>query len=248
MSIPPLPKSGDGDDLMDMNTHHMLGKCSCHRHASPGVLTITNEAAAIGGGGSAPRDRLLPDTPAARAAEAYLANVSNMTMVRHCKRTFRFGQALAEKAGAKPDLEALYIGSLFHDLGLEHQFAGAGDFETLGAQEAERFLSGKGYDRLAKQVAAAIELHTLSQTAEDPRPEVAYLCMGALCDVVGARLDQIEPRIIQQVVAEYPREGTKALLTSLLKFQIDTKPQSRIAQIESRVGVLQLVRNAPFSD
>lgn len=248
MSVSPLPVlSIFGDDL-GMKTLHNLGNCTCHRHALPSALTITNGDQATGGGGGAPRDGRLPDTPAARAAEVYLASVSNMTMVRHCKRTFRFGQALAEKAGAKPDMEALYIGSLFHDLGLEPQFAGAADFETLGAREAERFLNTKGYDKLGQQVAAAIELHTLAQTAEDPRPEVAYLCMGALCDVVGARLDQIEPRIIQQVIAEYPRDGTKALLKSLLKFQIDTKPQSRIAQIEARMGVLQRVQDAPFTD
>lgn len=230
-----------------MNTHHPLSRCTCHRHAFQGALTITNGAYPMGGGASAPRDRWLPDTPAARAAEAYLAQVSNLTMVRHCKRTFRFGQALAEKAGAKPDLEMLYVGALFHDLGLEPLFAGPDDFETLGAREAERYLMSQGYARIAAQVAAAIELHTAPDTANDHRPEVAYLCMGALCDVVGARLDQLEPRLIQQVVAEYPREGTKALLTALLKVQIDAKPASRIAIAEARVGVLQRVADAPFT-
>ncbi|WP_340646408.1 HD domain-containing protein [Phenylobacterium sp.] len=230
-----------------MNTHHTLGRCACHRHARPGVLTISNGAASMGGAATVPRDGALPDTPAARAAEAYLAEVSNLTMVRHCKRTFRFGQALAEKAGARPDLEMLYVGALFHDLGLEPLFAGPDEFESLGAREAERFLNAQGYARIAQQVAAAIELHTSPDTANDPRPEVAYLCMGALCDVVGARLDQLEPRLIQQVVAEYPREGTKALLTALLKIQIDTKPASRIAVAQARMGVLQRIADAPFS-
>ncbi len=202
----------------------------------------------MGAGSAAPRDGRLPDTPAARAAEAYLANLSNLTMVRHCKRTYRFGQALAEKAGARPDLEALYIGCLFHDLGLETLFAGPEDFEILGAREAGRYLTSHGCDRLAQQVAAAIELHTFPETVNDARPEVAYLCMGAMCDVVGARLDQIEPRIIQQVIAEYPRDGTKALLTALLKLQIDTKPRSRIGLIEARLGLLQRVHDAPFAD
>lgn len=232
---------------MGMNTLHTLGRCTCHRHAFPGVLTITNGASPMGGSASVPRDGRIPDTPAARAAEAYLNEVSNLTMVRHCKRTFLFGQALAEKAGAKPDLEMLYVGALFHDLGLEPVFAGPDDFETLGAREAERFLTSRGYARIAQQVAAAIELHTSPDTANDTRPEVAYLCMGALCDVVGARLDQLEPRLIQQVVAEYPRDGTKALLNALLKIQIDTKPASRIAIAESRMGVLKRIAEAPFT-
>jgi HD domain len=223
-----------------MNTYRQLSRCTCHHCMSLGDL-------AVGAGSAIPHDTLLPDSPAARAAEGYLSLVSNLTMVRHCKRSYRFGLALAEKAGAKPDLEALYIGCLFHDLGLETRFAGPEDFETLGALEAKRYLVSLGHDRLAEKVAVAIELHTSLETAHDPRPEVAYLSMGAFCDVVGARLDQIEPRVIQAVVAEYPRDGTKALLVALLKHQIETKPQSRMGQAANRADVLKLVLNAPFA-
>ncbi|CAN0284342.1 unnamed protein product [Phaeothamnion confervicola] len=190
----------------------------------------------------------VPDTPAAAAAEHYLYAISSPVMVRHCKRCYLFGKALAEKAGAKPDLEALYVGCLFHDLGLEPIFEGPDDFETIGAREAGRFLIAKGYDRLAQQVSAAIELHTAVETANDPRPEVAFLNMGALVDVTGMRIDQIEPKLIQQIVAEYPRDGSKALIGAMLKHQIDTKPQSRIGRIATQVDVLKLVANAPFPD
>jgi hypothetical protein len=188
----------------------------------------------------------LPDTPAAAAAEHYLYAISSPAMVRHCKRCYLFGKALAEKAGAKPDLEALYVGCLFHDLGLELIFEGPDDFETIGSREAERFLIARGHDQLAQQVSAAIELHTSVETANDPRPEVAFLHMGAMVDVTGMRIDQIEPRLIQQVVAEYPRDGTKALLVAMLKHQIDTKPQSRIGRIATQVDVLKFVASAPF--
>lgn len=192
------------------------------------------------------RASALPDTPAAAAAEHYLYAISSPVMVRHCKRCYLFGKALAEKAGAKPDLEALYVGCLFHDLGLEPMFEGPDDFETIGSREAGRFLIAKGYDQLAQQVSAAIELHTSVETAKDPRPEVAFLNMGALVDVTGMRIDQIEPKLIQRIVAEYPREGTKALIGAMLKHQIDTKPQSRIGRIATQVDVLKFVANAPF--
>lgn len=189
---------------------------------------------------------MLPDTPAAAAAEYYLYAISSLAMVRHCKRCYLFGKALAEKAGAKPDLEALYVGCLLHDLGLEPIFEGPDDFETIGSREAGRFLMAKGYDQLAQQVSAAIEVHTSVETANDPRPEVAFLNMGAMVDVTGMRIDQIEPRLIQQIVAEYPRDGTKALIGAMLKHQIDTKPQSRIGRIATQVDVLKFVANAPF--
>jgi hypothetical protein len=187
-----------------------------------------------------------PDTPAAGAAEHYLYAISSPVMVRHCKRCYLFGKALAEKAEAKVDMEALYIGCLFHDLGLEPIFDGPDDFETIGAREAGRFLSAKGYDQLAQQVSAAIELHTSVETAKDPRPEVAFLSMGALVDVTGLRIDQIEPKLIQRIVAEYPRDGTKALIGAMLKHQIVTKPQSRIGRIATQVDVLKFVASAPF--
>lgn len=187
-----------------------------------------------------------PDTPAAAAAEYYLYAISAPVMVRHCKRSYLFGKALADKAGARPDLETLYVGCLLHDLGLEPIFAREQDFETIGAQEAARFLSFKGHDRLAQPVATAIELHTSLETANDPRPEVAFLSMGAFMDVTGARLDQVEAKLIQQIVEEYPREGTKALLSTLLKREIDTKPQSRLGKLAARVDVLDFVAKAPF--
>lgn len=229
-----------------MSTHHII--CTCHRDISLSAPMVDADAFTSGGTSIGVSDRLAPDTATARAAEAYLATVSSVTMIRHCKRSYRFGLALAEKAGAKPDLEALYIGCLFHDLGLETRFAGPEDFETLGAREARRYLISHGNDRLAELVSTAIELHTSIETAKDPRPEVAYLHIGAVCDVFGARLDRLEPRLIQQVVAEYPRDGTKALLTALLKTQIETKPQSRIGRAATRVDVLNLVQNAPFPD
>ena len=232
-----------------MNTHHMI--CVCHRCTFLGALKIGTaktgpEVHAVDAPPAA-RDRELPDTPVAFAAEAYLAAVSNITMIRHCIRTYRFGRILAEKAGAKPDLEVLYVASLLHDLGLETLFDGPEDFETLGAREAKRFLLSEGYAHLADQVAAAIEIHTLTETAKDPRPEVAYLAIGALCDVAGARLDQIEPRLIQEIVAEYPRYGTKDLITALIQRQIAIKPQSNIARVAARVDVAGVIRNAPFA-
>jgi len=249
MSNLPLAQIADLDNSSRMNTHHMI--CACHRCAFVGALKIGTKLRPEIHATDAPRatrDKTLPDTSAALAAEAYLATVSNVTMIRHCMRTYRFGSVLAEKAGAKPDLEVLYVASLLHDLGLETLFDGPEDFEWLGAREAARVLTDTGHAHLADQVAAAIEIHTQLETANDPRAEVAYLSIGAFCDVTGARLDQIEPRLIQEIVAEYPRDGTKRLIEALIKRQTAIKPQSNIARIAARVDVAAAVRNAPFPD
>ncbi len=188
----------------------------------------------------------LPDTPAAAAAEFYLYAISSPVMVRHCKRSYLFGKALADKAGAKPDLEALYVGCLFHDLGLEPIFEGPDDFEAIGAREASRFLKARGYPSLADRVATAIKIHTSVETAEDTRPEVAYLHMGATVDVLGRRVDQLDAALIQKIVEEFPRDGTKGLLTTLLQHEIDTKPNSHFGRLAARFDVLGLINAAPF--
>ncbi len=104
-----------------MDKHSTI--CACHRCTFLGAMHVGADAPAPDAVRIV-RDKWLPDTPAACAAEAYLASVSNVTMMRHCVRTYRFGRILAEKAGAKPDFEALYVASLLHDLGLEPLFAG----------------------------------------------------------------------------------------------------------------------------
>lgn len=187
-----------------------------------------------------------PDTVAAKAAEAYLGALSSSVMVDHCKRSFLFGRALADKARARPDLEALYVGCLFYDLGLEPIFDGPDDFEKIGAREASRFLNAKGYPALAEKVSAAIAIHTSVETAGDPRPEVAYLNMGATVDVLGMRIDQIDAKLIQKIVENYPRNGTKAMLVGLLGHEIRTKPQSNFAKLEAGFDVLARINDAPF--
>jgi hypothetical protein len=222
--------------------------CACARRGLLSAIVcdaISRAASADRTSGRAPAFDF-PDTPAAGAAEYYLYALSSPVMVRHCKRSYLFGKALADKAGVKPDLEALYVGCLLHDLGLESIFYAPEDFETIGAREAARFLSFRGHERLAQLVEAAIELHTSVETAKDPRAEVAFLSMGAFMDVTGARLDQIDAKLIQEIVEEYPREGTKALIGALLKGEIDAKPQSRLARLATRVDVLGLVAAAPF--
>ncbi|MGV8995817.1 MAG: HD domain-containing protein [Parvibaculaceae bacterium] len=228
---------------MAKNKHY--ANCTCGRR---GIL------AALGFGriGSSPiadtasNDLRLPDTAATKAAEAYLGALSTPAMVDHCKRSFLFGRALARKANARPDMEALYIGCLFHDLGLEPIFDGPDDFEIIGAREASRFLKAKGHATLADQVSAAIAIHTSIETANDPRPEVAYLNMGATVDVLGLRIDQIDAKLIQQIIEEHPRNGTKAMLVSLLNREITTKPNSNFARLQAQFDVLDRITAAPF--
>ena len=75
--------------------------CLCARRgllsaiACAGISTAAPDARAS----LSPPASDFPDTPAAAAAEYYLFALSSLVMVRHCKRSYLFGKALADKAG-----------------------------------------------------------------------------------------------------------------------------------------------------
>jgi HD superfamily phosphodiesterase len=222
--------------------------CACHhRRFIAGATPYYATPDAVSGSAQATLPKA-PDSALAKASEAYLASVSDPIVVRHCKRSYFFAHALAEKASLKPDREVLYVSCLFHDLGLEAQFDGPADFETNGAAAAKTFLQSQLTPAaMADRVAEAIELHTDLASAHHAKAEVACLHMGAMMDVFGARLDQIDAPFIQRVVEEFPRNGTKSLIGALLKRQIDAKPESRIGLIGKQADIVARVNAAPFA-
>jgi hypothetical protein len=227
----------------------LLYACHCRRFVAGATPFYAAPDAVSGSACAQAALPKVPDSALAKASEAYLASVSDPIMVRHCKRSYCFAHALAEKASLKPDREVLYVSCLFHDLGLEAKFDGPADFETNGANAAKTFLQSQLTPvTLAYRVAEAIELHTDLASANHARAEVACLHMGAMMDVFGARLDQIGTSFIQRVVEEFPRNGTKSLLGTLLKRQIDAKPASRIGLIGRQVDIVARVNAAPFAD
>lgn len=191
----------------------------------------------------------VPDSDLARAAEKLVLEVSTRSMVNHCVRTYRFGETLGMKHALKPDWEVLYIASLLHDLGLEAPYDGPGDFETNGAAAAERLLLAAGAsDRTASLVRSAIDIHTQLIAAEDERPEVKLLHLGAMVDAIGSGLDQIPNDVVAQILHESPRLAWKSVVAALVAKQIAAKPDCRAAVVERRFSFLDRIRNAPFPE
>jgi hypothetical protein len=175
--------------------------------------------------------------------------VSLPSMVNHCVRTYRFGEALGLKFALKPDWEVLYIAALLHDLGLEARYDGPGDFEANGAKAAEQFLLAQGArSSLAALVRSAIDVHTQLVASEDARPEVKLLHLGAMCDAIGGGLEQLPAELVQQILHESPRLDWKKLVAELIAKQIAAKPNCRAAMVERQFGFLERIRNAPFPE
>ncbi|MGC1806289.1 MAG: HD domain-containing protein, partial [Mycobacterium sp.] len=110
-------------------------------------------------------------------------------------RVYLFGMLQGLRRGLKPDLELLYVGAMFHDLGLTQTYRTTRQrFEIDGANEARRFLTGHGVgaDDVGR-VWTAIALHTTPGVPEFMEPEIALVTAGVETDVLGIGRDDLDP-------------------------------------------------------
>lgn len=193
---------------------------------------------------------LVRKTPLTEAATALAASVSPPPLLNHCYRTYDFGAALLSAAGRDFDPEILYVASILHDLGLTDSYDDRETpFEEQGASAAAGALRAAGApEDFTGRVREAIALHLKASSADDPRPEVAGVSMGAAVDVLGLRLDLVPESLVAQTLEDYPRLGFKAFLTAAIDHQVRFKPGSRLAEYVTRYRFSELVSEAPFPD
>jgi HD domain len=171
-------------------------------------------------------DYSIPDSEICKKATQLTTEVSPSFLCNHCIRMFLFGDFLGKRDGLKCDRELLYLGAVMHDLGLTDRFVREQRFEVDGADAARAFVLEHGLsDEKAEIVWDAIALHTSSGIASHKQPEIALVHLGASADVMGMRIADISPEIVEQVLEAYPRLGINASMTELLVSQVKQKPQ-----------------------
>jgi HD superfamily phosphodiesterase len=98
----------------------------------------------------------VPDTKLARDATELVRESTTDLIYNHSRRVYWFGSLQGRNRGLSFDPELLYIGAMFHDLGLNEQFRGSGRrFEVDSADEARRFLQGHGVPEVMSGTATA---------------------------------------------------------------------------------------------
>jgi hypothetical protein len=202
---------------------------------------------------SPPVPAAFPDTPLTRAADLLLTTHHPAWLVRHSRRTFRFGCAALDvlhPAAGSVDRELLLVAALLHDVALGGPLDDAlSDFQQLGAGVARQLMLAQGStDRDADLVFDAVALHLEPASARDPRPEVAAVALGAAMDVAGLRLERLDPALVETVLAAHPREGTTVALVQAITTQVNGKPRSRVALLEREVNLLAAIAAAPFPE
>jgi HD superfamily phosphodiesterase len=153
----------------------------------------------------------IPDTALAMEATEFVREATTPVLFHHSRRVFLFASLNGRRRGLDADPELLYIGAMFHDLGLTERYRRTDQrFEVDGADLARDFLLERGRTQVeAKIVWLSIALHTTPGIPDRLEPEIALLQAGAATDVVGFELDEINPADLDAVVAAHERPNFK---------------------------------------
>jgi len=179
----------------------------------------------------------VPDTKLAREATE-LVRVSTTSLVyHHSRRVFWFGSLQGRNRDLSFDPELLYIGAMFHDLGLNDEFHGSGRrFEVDSADEARRFLQGNGVpEDSIRRVWTAIALHTTPGIPQFMEPEVALVTAGVEYDVLGIGYHDISDADRAEIVALHPRPGFKQNILRAFTQGIAPKPETSFGNVKADV-------------
>ena len=147
---------------------------------------------------------LVPATAASAGTEWSAAG--SPAMASSTRRVYLFGMLQGRRRGLVADPELVYVGALFHDLGLTDAFRSKDRrFEIDGAEAARAFLVERGADPDAvRRVWTAIALHTTPGVPEFMEPEVALVTAGVETDVLGIGRDALDPADLDAVTAVHP--------------------------------------------
>jgi hypothetical protein len=179
----------------------------------------------------------VPDTKLAREATALVRDSTTDLVYHHSRRVFWFGALQGRNRQMSFDPELLYIGAMFHDLGLNEQFRSSGRrFEVDGADEARRFLQGQGIpEDSIRRVWTAIALHTTPAIPEFMEPEVALVTAGVEYDVLGIGYHDISDAIRAEITALHPRPDFKHRILQAFTEGIAPKPETAFGNVKADV-------------
>ena len=180
----------------------------------------------------------IPDTPLVRDVTEFIRDAEDDLLFHHSRRVFLFGALQGRRRGLRPDLELLYVGAMFHDLGLTEPYRNSSTlrFEVDGANAARDFLLERGIDEAAaRKVWLGIALHTTPGVPEFLEPETALVTAGVETDVLGIGRADLAPEVIASVVAAHPRPDFKTRILHAFADGMKNRPASTFGTMNADV-------------
>jgi hypothetical protein len=152
-------------------------------------------------------DVVIPDSKLAREATELVRDTEPPLLFNHSTRVYYFGSLAGKRRGLKFDPELLYVGAMFHDMGLTPQYSSKADrFEVDGANSARAFLREHNISQQEIDLVwTAIALHTTPGIPQHMHPIVALVTAGVDMDVLGIGYSDFSETDREAVVRAYPR-------------------------------------------
>jgi len=179
----------------------------------------------------------VPDSRLAREATELIRSAESDLLYNHSLRVYSFGALQGERRGLSYDPELLYIGAMFHDIGLVEGHRSAQDrFEVDGANAAREFLNAHGVAPDAVRIVwDAIALHTTPGIPQHKEPEVALVTAGVELDVLGLGYDDIAAEDREAVLAAYPRVNFKESIIQAFADGMAHRPETTFGTMNDDV-------------
>ena len=179
----------------------------------------------------------VPDTKLAREATELVRESTTDLIYHHSRRVFWWGSLQGSNRGLSFDPELLYLGAIFHDLGLNEEYRHSGRrFEVDSADEARRFLQGHGVpEDSIRRVWTAIALHTTPGIPEFMEPEVALVTAGVEYDVLGIGYHDISDADRAAITALHPRPGFKRQILQAFTEGMAPRPGTTFGTVNADV-------------
>ena len=184
----------------------------------------------------------IPDSALAKATTEYIRDVESDLLYHHSRRVFLFGALSGERKQLDYNQELLYVGAMFHDLGLlDGRRCDNERFEGDGANAAAAFLKPYGLSEDdIKQVCRSIALHTTPHVRQHLRPTVALVTAGVEMDVLGMDYAAFSSVQREAVVHAHPRgEGFKECIICAFADGLRHRPQTTFGNVKTDVLVDQ---------
>ena len=179
----------------------------------------------------------IPDTRLVAEATDLVQDASTPLLFHHSRRVYLFGMLQGERRGLSPDPELLYVGAMFHDLGLTDRYRSTRQrFEVDSADEARRFLTAHGHSAdIARRIWTAIALHTTPGVPEFMDPEIALVTAGVETDVLGIGYADLDPADINAVTAAHPRPDFKRQILAAFTNGMRDRPDTTFGTVNADV-------------
>jgi HD superfamily phosphodiesterase len=179
----------------------------------------------------------LPDSALAAEATELIRETESHLLFHHSLRVFVFGALQGRRLRLRYDPELLYIGAMFHDIGLVEGHRSAHDrFEVDGANAAREFMRAHGIPEDSIRIVwDSIALHTTPGIPQHKEPEVALVTAGVELDVLGIGHDDLSVEQRNEVLAAFPRVDFKHRIIDAFGAGMAHRPETTFGTVNADV-------------